>query len=115
MDHHVFLTFVETITMIVTFDLWMSCGGLDTFALVVNYINNKWEPCHITINIFEVHEIFGVAMDLWLKDLLAHFDLCHKVITCVKNEGANLNTLINALTNIVSCTYYCCWQSHVCC
>ncbi len=64
MDRHVFLTLVETITMIVTFDLRMSCGGFDTFALVVNYINSKWEPCHITKNIFEVHEIFGVAMDL---------------------------------------------------
>jgi len=50
--------------MIVTFDLWMSCGGFDTFALVVTYINSKWEPCHITISIFEVHEIFGVAIDL---------------------------------------------------
>ncbi len=43
MDCHVFITFAETITMIVTFDLWMSCGGFDTFALVVNYINSKWE------------------------------------------------------------------------
>jgi len=64
MDHHVFLTFVETITMIVTFYLWMSCGGFDTFALMVNDINSKWEPCHITRSIFEIHEIFGVAMDL---------------------------------------------------
>jgi hypothetical protein len=50
--------------MIFTFDLWMSCGGFDSFTLMVKYINSKWEPCHITINIFEVHEIFGVAMDL---------------------------------------------------
>ncbi len=64
MDRHVFFTFAKTITMIFTFDLWMSCGGFDSFTLMVKYINSKWEPCHITINIFEVHEIFGVAMDL---------------------------------------------------
>jgi hypothetical protein len=40
---------------------------------------------------------------LQLKDLFAHFDLCDKVIVYVKDENVNLNTLINALTNIVSC------------
>lgn len=38
---------------------------------------------------------------LQLKDLFVRFDLCHKVIVYVKDEGANLNTLINTLKNIV--------------
>ncbi len=59
----------------------------DTFALVVNYINSKREPCHIMIGIFEVYETSIVAMVAQLKDLLARFDLCDKVITYVKDEG----------------------------
>jgi len=88
MDCHVFLALVEVIIVIATFNLWMSCEGFDTFALVVNYINSKCEPCHITIGIFEVHETSIVAMVLQLKDLLTHFDLCDKVITYTKDEGA---------------------------
>jgi hypothetical protein len=60
----VFFALVEVITVTTTFDLWMSHGGLDAFALVVNYINNKWEPCHIMISVFKVHETLRVAMAL---------------------------------------------------
>jgi len=42
-------------------------------------------------------------MVLQLKILLPCFDLCDKVIMYVKDEGANLNTFTDALTNIVSC------------
>jgi hypothetical protein len=41
------------------------------FTLVVNYINKRWEPCHVIMTIFEVHETLGVAMAIQLKDLLA--------------------------------------------
>jgi hypothetical protein len=41
-------------------------------------------------------------MALQLKDLCTQFDLCNKVIAYVKDEGANLNTLTNVLTRIVS-------------
>jgi hypothetical protein len=35
-----------------SFDLWMFCAGFDTFAIIVNFINISWEPCHVTIKIF---------------------------------------------------------------
>jgi hypothetical protein len=41
-------------------------------------------------------------MALQLKYLYVHFDLWDKVIVYVKDEGANLNTLTNALINIIS-------------
>jgi hypothetical protein len=41
-------------------------------------------------------------MVLQLKDLFTRFDLCDKVITYVKDEGANLNILTNVLIRIVS-------------
>jgi len=65
----VFLTFVDVTIVITTFDLWMSQGGFDMFALVVNYIKKKWEPCHVTMTIFEVHETSGVVMAIQFKDL----------------------------------------------
>jgi len=40
-------------------------------------------------------------MGLQLKDLFAPFDLSNKIISYMKDEGANLNNLTNALTNIV--------------
>jgi len=36
--------------------------------------------------------------------LLDSFGLFDKVITYVKDKGCNLNTLTNALTNVVSCS-----------
>jgi hypothetical protein len=40
----------------------MSRKGFDTFALIMNYINKKWEPCHVIVGIFEIHETLRVAM-----------------------------------------------------
>jgi hypothetical protein len=42
----------------------MSEGGVDTFALVMNYLNDTWTPMHATIKLFEIHEIIGSAMAL---------------------------------------------------
>jgi hypothetical protein len=42
----------------------MSKGGVDTFALVMSYLNNTWTPRHATIGLFDVHEITDSAMVL---------------------------------------------------
>ncbi len=96
MERHALCAFIKVILMTTTFDLWMSHEGFDTFALVVNYIHNNWELCNITISIFKVHETLGTTMVLQVKDLFAHFDLCEKIITYVKDEGVNLNTFKTA-------------------
>jgi hypothetical protein len=44
--------------MSTNFDLWMSNGGVDTFVLVINYLDEA------TIGLFEVHETSGGAMVL---------------------------------------------------
>jgi hypothetical protein len=68
---HVLLALIETTTSVVTFDLWMFQISFDTFALVVNYINKKWQPCHIIVGLFEVHETTRAIMAIQLKALLA--------------------------------------------
>jgi hypothetical protein len=77
----------------------MSQGHFGTFIVVINYINKKWETCHITIGVFEVHETLRATMVMHLKDLLAWLSCW---IAYIKNEGANLNIVIMALMNIVS-------------
>ncbi len=42
-------------------------------------------------------------MGLELKDLSSPFDLSNKIMSYMKDEGANLNNLTNALTNIMLC------------
>jgi hypothetical protein len=45
-------------------------------------------------------------MGLQLKDLFAPFDLSNKIMSYMKDEGADLNNLTNALTNIVLCVSF---------
>jgi hypothetical protein len=97
MEHHILPSLAKVTMVTTTFELWIFCGLFDTFALVVNYINKKWEPCHTTMGIFEVHETTWATMTLQLRDLLVQYDLLNKVLAYVKDEGAN------GLTNIMSC------------
>jgi hypothetical protein len=60
MEWHVFPPLAKAIIVLATFDLLMSQDGFDTFALVVKYINKKWEPCY-DIGIFEVHKTSRVV------------------------------------------------------
>jgi hypothetical protein len=36
-----------------SFDLWMSKGAHDVFALVLNFLEKDWMPKHITISLFQ--------------------------------------------------------------
>ncbi len=44
-----------------TFDLWMSKGTHDVFAIVVNLISN-WDAKHVTIGLFEMIDIIGATL-----------------------------------------------------
>jgi hypothetical protein len=41
---HVLPRLAKATTLSASFDLWMSKGGVDTFALVINYLNESWMP-----------------------------------------------------------------------
>ncbi len=78
-------------------------GGHDIFPMVVNFIDNLWEPTHVIVVIFEVHNTIGVAITNQVKVLLDVFGLLNKIIAYVKDEGSNLSTLTLALINVVTC------------
>ncbi len=59
----------------IIFELWMSHVIFDTFALVVNFIDDYWVLNHVTIGLFEVPNIFGVVLSEIVKPLLWKFEL----------------------------------------
>jgi hypothetical protein len=32
-----------------SFNLWMFQGGVKYFVLIVHFLNDKWEPCHVIV------------------------------------------------------------------
>ncbi len=62
------LILANCITWVIAFDLWMSRGNNDTFALVISFINALWQPCHVTI----IENIVGTTMVEQMKDCWVH-------------------------------------------
>jgi hypothetical protein len=48
--------------------------GFDTFALIVNFLNQEWVPCHDMIGLFETPDIGGATLVEIVKPLLAKFE-----------------------------------------
>jgi hypothetical protein len=40
----------------------MSKGAHNVFALVISFLNEEWQPQHITIGLFEANEIIGQTL-----------------------------------------------------
>ncbi len=101
MEKFVMPTSESCITKI-SFDLWMSRSGQDTFALVINFINSHWVPCHVIMGLFETIDTYGVVMATQVKELLSSYNLLDKLIAYVKNKRGNLSTIARALSYVVS-------------
>jgi hypothetical protein len=71
MESHVLDALVKATTIIATFDLWTSFGGFDTFALVVNYINNNGFLVILLLRFFRFMRQHGLPWQL--EDLLNPF------------------------------------------
>jgi hypothetical protein len=50
------IVFLQQLT---SFDLWMFKGAYDVFALVTIFLNNDWQPKHVTIGLFEATKTTG--------------------------------------------------------
>jgi len=82
-------TFAICISTIYTFDLWMSKGVHDVFAIVVNFLSNKWEAKRITIRLFKMFDTSGATMAPRLQQFLDKFSFTQKILAYVKDEGSN--------------------------
>jgi hypothetical protein len=63
-ENFVFPSFASCNTCTISFDLWLSRGGIDTFVLIVHFLNKKWEPYPVTMGFFETIETIGNALAL---------------------------------------------------
>jgi hypothetical protein len=102
MEQYVILTLDSCVITTTSFDLWMSRYGHDTFALVINFINSLWVPCHVTVALFETIDTSRVVMAMQVKDFLSLYNLLNKLITYMQDEGGNLSTFTQTLTLVVS-------------
>jgi hypothetical protein len=48
MEILLFPTFDSCRTCMVSFDLLISKGGVDTFVLITHFLNDTWESYHVT-------------------------------------------------------------------
>jgi hypothetical protein len=88
---------------IACFDLWMSKGAYDIFALVINFFDENWQPKNVTIGLFEATETIGQALAKNLRKLLDSYGLNKKTIAYVKVEGVNLNSMTTTFKFVVNC------------
>jgi len=69
----------------------MSWNGFDTFALVINFINDaSWVLKHIIVGFFLNTQHYRCCFG---KSCEAQFTFMHKIIAYMKGVGFNLNTL----------------------
>jgi hypothetical protein len=66
-------TLANCVSTTCTFDLWMSKGMHDIFAMVVSFISNNWETKHVINGLFEMIDTCGITMVPKLQELLDMF------------------------------------------
>jgi hypothetical protein len=103
MQLHVLPRLIKAKIVSINFGMWMSRLGVDTFALVINYLNDYWIPQHVTIDLFKVHESTRLSMVGQLHFLLEKYNLMHHMITFVKDASINLTFMTTTLSSIVDC------------
>jgi hypothetical protein len=59
---HVLLTIVECDMTIMTFTFCISRIGFYTFGLVINFVDDDWVLCHVTIGVFETLNTSGATL-----------------------------------------------------
>jgi hypothetical protein len=47
---------------IISFYLWMFRARVDTFVMIVHFLNVQWEPSHIIVGLFEITKTTESAM-----------------------------------------------------
>ncbi len=80
-------------------------GSVNTFALIINFLNETWMPIHIIVGLFEANKTIEESMVIQLWYLLKRFGLLHWIILFVKDKGINLTTMATILHSIIGCEH----------
>jgi hypothetical protein len=75
-------------------------GRVDTFGVVINFLNEYWNPMHVTMGLYEMNETSGQNMVIQLQSLFSKLGLmcCDYIL---KNKGINLTTMASTLCSII--------------
>jgi hypothetical protein len=81
--------------------------------MVMNFVDNEWQLQHVTVGLFKASNALGGTFAEIVKCLLQTFE----PTTYVKDKGANLTTLVVALSSMVTCkplglTMHLLWACH---
>jgi hypothetical protein len=101
-DVYVLPELSQCVSTTTSFDLWMSKNAYNIFALVINFLDENWQPKKVIIGLFEVIETTCQTLVINLSELLDSYGL-KKIIAYVKDEGANLNFKATTFKFIVNC------------
>ncbi len=71
--------------------------------MVVNFLRTDWQPKHVIIRLFEAIETTKQVLAKNLTKFLDTYGLRKKIITYVKDEGSNLNSMTIALKLVMNC------------
>jgi hypothetical protein len=67
---YVVLALAKCYVITTKFDLWMSKGTYNVFALVINFLSSDSQPKHVTISLFEATKILRQTLAKSLKKML---------------------------------------------
>jgi hypothetical protein len=81
----------------------MSKNAYDIFTLIINFLDENWPPKKVTFNLFEAIETIGQALARNLNELLNSYGSSKKIITYVKDEGANVNSMTISFKFVINC------------
>jgi hypothetical protein len=56
-------------------------GSVDTFGVVINFLNESWNPMHVIMGLYEMNETSGENMVIQLQSLLSKLGLIRYMIT----------------------------------
>jgi hypothetical protein len=65
----------------------MSRGGVNTFVLIMYFLNDKWEPCYITVNFFDIVDTSRSSMVLQVNNVLENMGLKFLFLHMSKMKG----------------------------
>ena len=71
----------------------MSRTCWDTFALIVNFIDECWMPCHMTVELFDAQDISRAFLAKIVMPSLHELKLIDKIVACIKEKGSKLAML----------------------
>ncbi len=71
----------------------MSREGIDTFILIVHFLNDKWEPCYVIVRFLPTTDTSRNDIATQVNNVIAKHGLNTYVLPYIKDEGKNLATM----------------------